>query len=54
MESRHLTARVNVDVNNADCQHHAGQLPGEYAVRKLAVDVARTIEPVGLRIARSG
>jgi hypothetical protein len=54
MDSHDLTARVNVNVNNADGEHHARQFPGKYPVRKLAVDVARTIEPVRLRIARSG
>jgi hypothetical protein len=54
MDSRDLTARVNVDMDDADGSHHAGQPPRKYPVGKLAVDVPRSIEPVSLRIARSG
>ena len=54
MDSRHLTARVNVDMDDADGQYHARQFPGKYPVRKLAVDVPSTIQPVSLWIARTG
>jgi hypothetical protein len=54
VQSGNFTARVNVDMDDADGQHHAGQLPNKYPIRKLPVNVARTIEPVSLRIARSG